>query len=299
MLNVKSLSKSYGEKLVLDDVNFQIERGETVGFIGENGSGKTTTMRSIMNIISFDSGEISIEGARIDDRNVKKLGYMPEERGLFQKESLLSQLQYIARLFGLDADKARERTNFLLKEFGLLPKRKYNLGELSLGNQQRVQMMAAMLHNPDYLVLDEPFNGLDPMGIESVFQILDDNRKKGVGILFSSHQLPFIEQICDRVVIISKGKIIANGRIDDITNYTKPRYRLCGSGIPDSWLDDLPAREVSRSGEEIVLEASINSRALSQILIERAVSVGSLFEFKSIRPTLSDVYAEMLLSNEL
>ena len=209
MITLANVRKSFGGNLVLDEISFSLSPGEIVGFVGANGSGKTTTMRAIMGLVTIDSGAVTIDGQspRRDRQILQSLGYLPEERGLYMNEPLLSQLHFFAELQGLSQQNRNERINQLLIQLEIERYRETRIRELSLGNQQRAQIAVAILHNPRYLILDEPFSGLDPMGMEDLLTILRGESERGVAILFSSHILAHVAEISDRVLVLSGGHI--------------------------------------------------------------------------------------------
>ena len=209
MIAVKKISKSCGAKEVLREISFSIERGEIVGFIGANGSGKTTTMRAIMGLLSINSGEIEIDGFKVgrEEKLSRFLGYLPEERGLYMNDSLLSQLHYFGELQGMGRDVRESRIDYLLERLAIERYRYADLRDLSLGNQQRVQIAVALLHSPRYLILDEPFSGLDPSGIQVLMDFIREESAAGVGAIFSSHILPYVEELSHKILLLSDGKI--------------------------------------------------------------------------------------------
>lgn len=211
MITLSGVSKTFGSHLVLDQVSFSLTPGEIVGFVGANGSGKTTTMRVIMGLIVADRGEVTVDGLSPRDNRtiVRSLGYLPEERGLYMNETLLTQLHFFGELQGMSQRSRGEQIATLLDRLEIGRYRDTVMRELSLGNQQRAQIAVALLHDPRYLILDEPFSGLDPMGIESLLNILRAESERGVAILFSSHILTQVEEISDRVLVLSGGHIHA------------------------------------------------------------------------------------------
>lgn len=209
MITLSKVSKSFGSHLVLDEISFSLSPGEIVGFVGANGSGKTTTMRVIMGLIASDGGAINVDGQspRDNRKMLRSLGYLPEERGLYMNETLLSQLHFFGELQGMSQQSRDERITQLFDQLEIGKYRDTFVRELSLGNQQRAQIAVALMHDPRYLILDEPFSGLDPMGIESLLNILRSESARGVAILFSSHILAQVEEISDRVLVLSGGRI--------------------------------------------------------------------------------------------
>src|SRR5215213_8985847 len=202
MLELRSLTRRFGPVRALDDVGFPVRPGVLTGFIGANGAGKTTAMRIVVGVLAPDSGEVLWNGRPVAAQDRRRFGYMPEERGLYPKMTVLDQLTFFARLHGATAPVAERRVRDLLDELDLGPRANDQLQKLSLGNQQRVQVAAALVHGPDLLVLDEPFSGLDPVAVDLMAALLRRRAAAGVPVLFSSHQLDLVERLCDDVVII-------------------------------------------------------------------------------------------------
>ena len=244
MLTVQGLSRSYGDALVVDEVSFDVRPGRLTGFVGANGAGKTTTMRMLMGVLAPTSGEVHWNGEPITTSQRRTFGYMPEERGLYPRMSLLDQLVFLARLHGLDKVSATARARHLLGHFGLDERRGDLLDELSLGNQQRVQIAAALIHRPTALILDEPFSGLDPLAVDSMVELLHEEVGPDVPVLFSSHQLDLVERVCDDLIILSAGRVVVTGATDELRGRGPVRYRVV---VDDpSALDNLPGVVVDR-----------------------------------------------------
>ncbi|MDF2498397.1 MAG: drug resistance ATP-binding protein, partial [Arthrobacter koreensis] len=216
MLQVRNLTRRFGDKTAVDSVTFDIPSGQMTGFVGANGAGKTTTMRMIMGVLSTTSGEILLDGAPLDAEARSSFGYMPEERGLYPKQPILDQLVYLGQLHRMSSTDARKGATELLERFGLGGRTKDKLESLSLGNQQRVQIAASLLHKPSVLILDEPFSGLDPVAVDSMVELLRERTSAGVPVLFSSHQLDLVDRLCDNMVVLQQGKVIASGTGDDL-----------------------------------------------------------------------------------
>jgi len=214
LLSVSSLTRSYGPSRVLDDVSFDVRPGRVTGFVGGNGAGKTTTMRIIMGVLAADSGEVRWNGQPVAEATRRSFGYMPEERGLYPKMKLLDQLVFFARLHGASRADASRRAGGLLEALGLGDRADDVLETLSLGNQQRVQISAALVHRPTALVLDEPFSGLDPLAVDTMADLLRQEVSAQVPLLFSSHQLELVERVCDDLIILSGGAVVAAGPAD-------------------------------------------------------------------------------------
>ncbi len=214
MLRCEAITKRFSERVALDGVSLEIGDREIVGFVGRNGAGKTTTMRVIMGLLDADEGQVTWNGQPITPSQRRLIGYMPEERGLYPKMRCVDQLAYFAQLAGVTKSNATDHASHLLESLGLKDRMSETVDKLSLGNQQRVQLAAALVGTPQLLVLDEPFSGLDPVGVDALTDQLLERSASGVGMLFSSHQLELIERFADRVVIIDDGHILANETVD-------------------------------------------------------------------------------------
>ncbi|MCY3564383.1 MAG: ATP-binding cassette domain-containing protein [bacterium] len=207
------LSKRYGEVLALDECSFRVERGRMLGFLGPNGAGKTTAMRSVFNLVSLDEGSVTWRGRPVGQTERLRFGYMPEQRGLYPKMRIGRQLAYLGRIHGMTAAEASAATERWLEELGLSDRIADPLEKLSHGNQQRVQLAAALIHDPELLVLDEPFSGLDPFGVETMSEILRARAARGAAVVFSSHQLDMVEDLCQDVAIIHQGRVVMGGEV--------------------------------------------------------------------------------------
>ena len=216
MLELEGLRKRFGDRTALDGVSFAVRPGEMFGFVGSNGAGKTTTMRVVMGVLAPDEGTVTWQGRPIDHDVRRTFGYMPEERGLYAKMGVREQLVFFARLHGLSARAAAQATDDLIDQLGIADRAGDRVEALSLGNQQRVQLAAALVHDPVLLVLDEPFSGLDPVGIDALAEVLAERVASGVPVVFSSHQLDLVERLCDSVGIIVGGRIVASGTVDEL-----------------------------------------------------------------------------------
>ncbi|WP_447009036.1 ABC transporter ATP-binding protein [Saccharothrix sp. DSM 118769] len=290
MLTVTAISRSFGDHRVLHDVSFDVKPGRMTGFLGANGSGKTTTMRIVLGVLGAHGGSVSWDGRPLTAADRPRFGYMPEERGLYPKMAIGEQVTWLGRLHGLDRATARANTDRLLDRLGLADRSGDLLEALSLGNQQRVQIAAALVHDPEVLVLDEPFSGLDPLAVEVVLDVLRSYAARGVPVLFSSHQLALVEQLCDDVVIIAKGRVTAHGTRDELrTRYGARRFEVVVD-TDAGWLRDLAGvRVVDLDGPRAVFELD---GADDQEVLRAALRRGAVRSFTPVVPTLDEIFKE-------
>ena len=216
MLNLSNLVKQFDGVRAVDDVSFTVEKGDVYGFLGPNGAGKTTTLRMIMGIIQPDTGLIELDGDNINNLGRENLGYLPEDRGLYQKQKLEETIIYFGTLRGLEKLEAKKRTQMWLERFGLKGQGNRKIEELSKGNQQKIQFILSLIHDPSYLILDEPFTGLDPLNQLLLKEIIQEKRDEGKTILFSTHQMEQVERLCTNICLINNGLIILEGTLADI-----------------------------------------------------------------------------------
>ncbi|MFC8383126.1 ABC transporter ATP-binding protein [Nocardia sp. NPDC057272] len=291
MLEVAHVTRRFGENVAVDDVSFAVLPGALTGFVGGNGAGKTTTMRMIMGVLAVQSGEMRWDGRPVTELDRRSFGYMPEERGLYPKQPVLDQLVYLARLRGLPADKAKARTESLLERFDLGARGKDKLESLSLGNQQRVQIAAAVIAQPTALILDEPFSGLDPLAVDSMVELLREYADQGVPVLFSSHQLDLVERLCDQLVVLASGRVVGQGSVDELrSSGNGSRYRLVVDGDA-GWLREYPGvRVVESAGPGVLFEVADGG---TDGVLKEALSRGSVREFTAVRPTVAEIYREV------
>jgi len=292
MLELHGISRSFGDRLVLDDVSFTVGRGRLTGFVGGNGAGKTTTMRIILGVLAAHAGTVTVDGVPVDGAQRARFGYMPEERGLYPKMQLVDHLTYLARLHGFDREGATERAEVLVDRLGLTPRAKDPVESLSLGNQQRAQIAAALVHDPDVLVLDEPFSGLDPMAVEVVQGVLAERAAQGVPVLFSSHQLDVVERLCDDLVIIAGGRVRAAGTRESLRReHGRARHEIVADGDM-GWLRDVPDVRVDElAGGSAVFEASAD---VAQHVLTAALARGAVHAFTPLRPSLAEIFRDVV-----
>ncbi len=293
MLELHSINRSFGDRRVLTDVAFGVTGGRMTGFVGGNGAGKTTTMRIILGVLAPDSGSVTLDGSPLTADARTRFGYMPEERGLYPKMKVAEQVTYIGRLHGMPTEHAKRNTMELLERLGLGERANDTVESLSLGNQQRAQIAAALVHEPEVLVLDEPFSGLDPMAVEVVQGVLKDFAAKGAPVLFSSHQLDIVERLCDDLIVIADGQIRASGSRESLREAHAPGlYELTVAG-DTGWLRSEPGvRVVDFDGGHAVFET--DSTETAQRVLKRATASGDVQRFAPRQPSLAQIFKEVI-----
>jgi ABC-2 type transport system ATP-binding protein len=230
-LEVQNLNKTFGSVKAVNDVSFSVPEGSVFGLIGRNGAGKTTTIRMLMNIYLPDSGDVILRGTKIGQEFKEKVGYLPEERGLYKKMNVIDTLLFFAELKGKTGSEVQKKADYYLKKFDLLDRKTSKIEDLSKGNQQKIQFIATILHDPEFLILDEPFSGLDPINTDLLKQIILDMKKEGKVIIFSTHLMEFAEKMCDHIAMIDHGKIILSGELKTIkANYGRRNVSLNYNG---------------------------------------------------------------------
>ncbi|WP_136313781.1 ABC transporter ATP-binding protein [Actinomyces procaprae] len=304
MLDIANLSKRFGSLRALDDLSLRLGDGEIVGFVGANGAGKSTTMRIVMGVLTADAGSVTWDGVPVGAAERRRIGYMPEERGLYPKMKVGEQLTYLARLHGVAAAAARRASEQWTERLDIAARRDDEVQKLSLGNQQRVQLAAALVSDPDLLILDEPFSGLDPVAVDVMSQVLRERAAAGVPTLFSSHQLDVVQRLCDRVVIIREGRLVADGTVAELQAGAEPRWRAvvevagepeAAVGAARAMLAGAPG--VEASAEPIAAGARVTVMAGGpdeQRLLEAAQHLGRLRELGPVARPLTEVFREAL-----
>jgi ABC-2 type transport system ATP-binding protein len=292
MLEIIDLAKHYGPVTALDGTSFTAQPGRIVGFLGPNGSGKTTTMRCIFGLARPDRGETRWKGVTIDREARLRFGYMPEQRGLYPRMRVGEQVSYFAQQHGLSGKDADAATTRWLERMGLGDRGKSKLEELSHGNQQRIQLAVALAHDPELLVLDEPFSGLDPLGIATMTEVIQERARAGVGVVFSSHQLDLVEDVCEDVVIIARGRIVAAGQIDELKARSGRRHLdVEVAGSDGSWLDGQGGLEVLER-EDGRVKLLVDDTVDLEALLARAHDAGEIRRFAYQPPRLSELFME-------
>jgi ABC-2 type transport system ATP-binding protein len=293
-LQIEALSCRFGRLTALDDLSFSVGAGEVVGFLGPNGAGKTTTMRAIFGLTDLDGGHVRWKGAVVGANERRRFGYMPEERGLYPGMHIGDQLIYIGRLHGMSTIDAHHATEAWLERLGLADRARDKVESLSHGNQQRVQLTAALLHSPELLILDEPLAGLDPTGIDEIGAILIEQARAGCCVVFSSHQLDQVEDLCESVIIIDHGRLVVTGRVDDLANSGARRLvvRVEGDRTGD-WahgVSNVTVSEVTGGEVRLILGEDVDT----DDVLEAARRAGRVTEFVMQRRRMSEVFREAL-----
>lgn len=296
-LAIDGLSKRYGPVVALDDMTFEVRAGEIFGFVGSNGAGKTTTMRIVLGVLAPDSGEVRWEGRPIDAGIRRRIGYMPEERGLYPKMKVGEQLIYFARLHGMPVAAATAAARTWAETLGIASRFGDDVQALSLGNQQRVQLAAALVHNPAVLVLDEPFSGLDPVAVDVMSRVLAERAAAGVPVIFSSHQLDLVQRICHRVGIVKAGRMVACGSVDELRSGAGAHLVVTTPGAPAGWAAAVPGvTPLSTDGDTVAL--SLAPGTDDQSVLTAALAVGPVTEFSWRKPDLVELFRHVVTAEE-
>jgi ABC-2 type transport system ATP-binding protein len=295
-LELDGLRRRYGSVVALDGLSFDVPSGQVFGFLGPNGAGKTTTMRAIFGVASLDAGEIRWRGKPVDEEARRHFGYMPEERGLYPGMKLLEQIEYFATLHDMDDQAAEKAATHWIRRLGLTGREDAKIDALSHGNQQRAQLAVALVHDPELLVLDEPFAGLDPGGVDDMREILTERAAAGVTVLFSSHQLDLVEDICEAVAIIHHGRLVASGSVEELRRGDRPRLAVQVGGDADgAWARSLGADlgevEAVRPGGTVLI--SLTNGADSERVLDLARAAGPIEHFSFEDRRLSEVFREV------
>jgi len=293
-VEVNHIVKSYADKLAVDDLSFSVAQGEIFGLIGPNGAGKTTTIRMMMDIIRPDSGGVIILGEKLSEASKDKLGYLPEERGLYRKLSVMDSIVYLASLKGMDRHSAEEKANELLNQTGMLPHKGKKIEELSKGMGQIIQFIVTIIHDPELVILDEPFAGLDPVNTELLKGMFADLRNQGKAVILSTHQMNQVEELCDRILMINHGRSVLHGKLADI----RSRYRSNSVVLDfEGELGEVPGVREKRSHKGYV-ELILDENATPQQVLERLVSTGIIINrFEVATPPLNEIFLKVVGRN--
>jgi ABC-2 type transport system ATP-binding protein len=293
-VEVSHIVKSFADKPAVDDLSFSVVQGEIFGLIGPNGAGKTTTIRMMMDIIRPDSGEISIFGEKLSEASKNRLGYLPEERGLYKKLTVMESIIYLASLKGMNSHSAEAKADVLLNKTGMLPHKWKKIDELSKGMSQIIQFIITIIHDPELVILDEAFSGLDPVNTELLKGLIVEQRNQGTAVILSTHQMNQVEELCDRILMVDNGRAVLYGNLREI----KMKYRT-NSVIVDieGELGDIPGI-ASKHANKDYIELVLDENTAPQLVLERLVKRGlTIRRFEVAVPSLNDIFLEMARKN--
>ena len=295
-VEVSHIVKSYADKAVVDDLSFSVAQGEVFGLIGPNGAGKTTTIRMMMDIIKPDSGEVTVLGEKLSEASKNKLGYLPEERGLYRKLTAIDSIIYLASLKGMDGRSAGERADELLKQTGMLPHKGKKIEELSRGMGQIIQFIVTIIHNPELVILDEPFAGLDPVNRELLKGMVADLRSQGKAMILSTHQMNEVEELCDRILMINHGRSVLYGKLSEIQS----RYRSNSVLLEfEGKLEELPGVMEKKRTHKGYVELVLDGETTPQQVLERLVGSGIVINrFEVATPPLHEIFLKVVSGDD-
>lgn len=288
IVSIKDFELSFGGKKIIHGLNFSVKRGEIFGFLGSNGSGKTTTIRALLGIYQADSGELLINGKKFSPERTGLIGYLPEERGLYRKEKVIDVMQYFGQLKGLSKKEARDFSQDFLKRVGLEDKARLNIDKLSGGQQQKIQLGITIMGKPDLLILDEPTKGFDPVNRELLMEIIKEENARGATIIMVTHQMEEVEKICNRALLLKNGKTKAYGTVDEIRNqFGKQRIIL-------EFVGELPKSDKFKIIKKETNYAELSPKVDSQEILKELISKGlRILNFKVQKSTLNEIFLEI------
>lgn len=294
ILKIQDLSKSFGQQPALTHIDLVVPKGVVFGLLGPNGAGKTTLIRIVNQIIDGDSGLILFKGETLNSKHISQIGYLPEERGLYKKMKVWDQLIYFARLKGMSAPIAKEKVRFWLDKLEISSWREKRIEDLSKGMAQKVQFISAVIHEPELLILDEPFSGFDPMNAEIIKNEILELKAKGITVVLSTHRMESVELLCDQIVMIHKSKKILEGKLCDIKRKFRPNvFHVAmvpnGTKLPIEW-------DVMRTPEKIEIQVPLSGKNPNQLLLE-LMSFGEIIEFREILPTMEELFIQQIKSH--
>jgi ABC-2 type transport system ATP-binding protein len=295
-LVIDALHKRFGDVVALDGVTFTVRPGEVFGFLGPNGAGKTTTMRIVLDILTADSGSVTWKGRPNSELPRRTWGYLPEERGLYGRMTVLDQLVFFAGLYGVERDIARRAILHWLERFRIPDYAARRAEELSKGNQQKVQFIAAIVHDPEVLVMDEPFSGLDPVNAALLKEAFAEMRGRGKTLIFSTHQMDTVEELCESVAIVDRGRVVVRGRLADVRRASGARHvRLAVDGDSTlAWLVGMPGVRIVRPGHDFT-ELDVDRELDPQVILRAALERGCrITRYEIADPSLEEVFIRLV-----
>jgi ABC-2 type transport system ATP-binding protein len=292
-IELEQVRKSYGRFVAVDGLSFKIERGSVFGLLGPNGAGKTSTIRMMIGITAPDSGTICVFGEPFDRKSLQRVGYLPEERGLYKKMTVLDQLVFLAELHGMPAAAARQEAMEWCRRLEIEDKLKNKVEELSKGMQQKIQFIAALLHDPDFIIMDEPFYGLDPLNSAMLKDVLLDLKNKGKTILFSTHRMDQVEKLCDSICLLNHGKSILQGDLKELkAQYGKSNVQIGYDGNGDFLEHNSLVRSFNNYGNYV--EIRMAPGADPQQLLRQVAERSRIHRFELMEPSLEEIFIEVV-----
>ncbi|BCU53039.1 ABC transporter ATP-binding protein [Staphylococcus auricularis] len=290
-LSIDHVTKRYNTKVAVNDISLELDQGKMLGFLGRNGAGKTTTFRMILGLTPMSEGRITYNGEKIGPHMYNRIGYLPEERGLHPKMKVEEELRYLATLKGMKSKAISEALDYWLERFNITENRNKKIEKLSKGNQQKIQLLASMLHEPELLILDEPLSGLDPVNVELLKSAVLDLNSKGATIIYSSHRMEHIEALCDDVCILNKGEMIVSGTLQDVKANHGNKRIVIETEHPMPEIDELPGvLNVDREKNE--LQVSIEDESVAESVYQVVTQYGFVRRFQLMEPTLNEIFID-------
>lgn len=289
MLKVENITKKYGENVAVNNLSFTVDDGEIFGLLGENGAGKTTTFRIIMGLIDANEGKVTLDGKKIDYSETDNIGFVTEERSLLTKLTVQEQIEFYGTLKGLDKDTIDKRLDYWLEKFEITSYKNRKIKELSKGNQQKIQFISAIINEPKLLILDEPFTGLDPINVKLMKDAIYYLKEKGCSIIFSSHQMEYIEDFCEKLILLVKGNTILDGKLDDIKeNYAKKNIMIKGEDIDISAIKKLKG-VISVEKTRGELEVKIANKEVAPKVFD-IIKNSNITKYDVVSPSLNEIF---------
>lgn len=290
-LLIEHVTKKFGDFTAVNDISLRLDKGKMLGFLGRNGAGKTTTFRMILGLSETTTGHITYEGKNINKHMYNKVGYLPEERGLHPKMTVEEELTYLATLKGLSSRDIQQRIDYWLERFAITENRKKRIQSLSKGNQQKIQLLASMLHEPELLILDEPFSGLDPVNVELLKRAVKDLNDKGSTIIYSSHRMEHVEELCDDVCIIDKGQLVVSGDIQKVRSELGNKLVIVESDHQIDGLDDIPGI-LKKEHRKHDVRLTIENEVVAEKIYNTVIKQGYVRRFQVLEPSLNDIFID-------
>lgn len=291
VLKIEHVTKRYGSFIAVNDISLRLESGEMLGFLGRNGAGKTTTFRMILGLTPMSEGSITYEGKSINKFMYNKIGYLPEERGLHPKMLVIDELRYLAKLKGIDDKEFNNIIDYWLDKFDINKNKQTKIENLSKGNQQKIQLLASIIHKPDLLILDEPFSGLDPVNVELLKSAVKELNNAGTTIIYSSHRMEHVEELCDNICILNDGEIVVSGNIKDVKSNYGNKYVVIETEYQMPEIENIPGVIlVDRMKHEI--RVSIANENVAESIYNIVTQYGFVKRFELVEPSLNDIFID-------